>query len=367
MLKFIKSQPVLTASFLAAVVTMFIIRPDSAYAGYVNTTVLIQLFSLMTAVAGLRSIGIFERITDIMLEKAGTIRKLGQIFVLICFFASMLVTNDVALLTFIPLTLIAMSGADGKSLIFTIVLETAAANLGSMLTPVGNPQNLFIYAKYGMSASTFVTTMAPSGVVSLIVLILLTFFLPKEKCTHKEKNAAVELRAAPLAGYLILFAVCLLTVFRIIPDYICLIAAIVCALIFDCKLLLKVDYSLLATFLCFFIFVGNIARIGAVNDFFSGVMKGREVMVSAALSQVISNVPAAMMLSGFTDNGTKLLLGVNIGGLGTLIASLASLISFQFYRKSEGADQIRYIAFFSAVNFSMLFILLILQKLIEII
>lgn len=362
MLKFIKSQPVLAAAFLAAFITLFIVPPDKGYAGYVNSTVLIQLFSLMTAVAGLRSIGIFERVTDVILEKAGTFRKLGQIFVLICFFSSMLVTNDVALLTFIPLTLIALKDADKKSVILTIVLETAAANLGSMLTPVGNPQNLFIYANYNMNAGIFIKTMAPAGIASLIILMLLTLLLPADKCPHTGSDVYEKLQIAPLCGYIVLFTVCLLTVFRVIPDTVCLISALVCALIFNRKLLMKVDYSLLATFLCFFIFVGNIARISTVNEFFSGIMEGKEILISAALSQVISNVPAAMMLSGFTSNGTKLLLGVNLGGLGTLIASLASLISFQFYRKSKGADTLKYIAVFSAVNFGMLVLLLILQN-----
>ena len=363
MVDLIKKQPVLAASFLAAAVTMFIVPPDRGYSGYINRTVLIQLFSLMTAVAGLRSLGIFERVTDTLLEKAGTIRRLGQIFVLICFFSSMIVTNDVALLTFIPLTLIALKRADRKSLILTIVLETAAANLGSMLTPVGNPQNLFIYDNYKLTAGVFIKTMAPSGTASLVILMLLTLLLPKDKCTVTEKHTE-KISAAPLAGYILLFAVCLLTVFRKVPDLACLAAAVVCALIFDRRLLAKVDYALLATFVCFFVFVGNIARIDAVGGFFSGIMKGRELIVSAALSQIISNVPAAVMLSGFTGSGTKLLLGVNLGGLGTLIASLASLISFQFYRKTENADQVRYIAVFSAVNFGMLILLLLMQMLI---
>lgn len=360
MVKFIKKQPVLTAAFFAAVITMFFVPPDKGYSDYINRTVLIQLFSLMTAVAGLRSLGIFEKITDMMLEKAGTVRRLGQIFVLICFFSSMVVTNDVALLTFIPLTLIALKRADRKSLILTIVLETAAANLGSMLTPVGNPQNLFIYDIYKLTAWVFIKTMAPAGIMSLLILMLLTLLLPKQKCTVSEKHDC-ELPAAPLTGYIVLFAVCLLTVFRVIPDYICLLAAIACALVFDSKLLKKVDYPLLATFVCFFVFVGNIARIDAIGSFFSDIMSGREIIVSAALSQVISNVPAAVMLSGFTGSGTQLLLGVNLGGLGTLIASLASLISFQFYRTTEGADQVKYIAVFSAVNFGMLMLLLGMQ------
>ncbi len=363
MIKFIKAQPVLMISFLLAAATMFIVPPDAQYIGYVNRTVLIQLFSLMTAVAGLRSIGIFEKVTDLLLEKAGTLRRLGQIFVLICFFSSMLVTNDVALLTFIPLTLIALGKADRRTVILTIVLETAAANLGSMLTPVGNPQNLFIYDSYKLTAWVFIRTMAPAGILSLVMLMLLTLLLPKEKCSVAEHSGG-QMQAAPLAGYSALFIVCLLTVFRVIPDWVCFIAAMACALIFNRRLLAKIDYPLLATFVCFFVFVGNIARIGAVSDFFSGVMNGRELLVSAALSQVISNVPAAVMLSGFTGSGTQLLLGVNIGGLGTVIASLASLISFQFYRRSEGADSVRYMAVFSAVNFGMLIMLLAMQEMI---
>ena len=246
------------------------------------------------------------------------------------------------------------------------MLETAAANLGSMLTPVGNPQNLFIYDSYKLTAGAFIKTMAPAGAASLVILLALTFLLPKDKCSLSG-NKPEKLQAAPLAGYSALFILCLLTVFRLVPDVVCLAAAVVCALVFDKKLLARVDYPLLATFVCFFVFVGNIARIGAVNDFFSGIMKGREIIVAAALSQVISNVPAAVMLSGFTGSGTQLLLGVNLGGLGTLIASLASLISFQFYRRSEGADSVRYIAVFSAVNFGMLMVLLLLQKVISMI
>ena len=166
MIKFIKSQPVLAISFVAAVATMFIIPPDKGYFGYINTTVLIELFALMIAVAGFRSVGIFDRATDLMLRKAGTIRRLGLIFILLCFFSSMLVTNDVALITFVPLTLMIFSGIkDEKSRILTIVLETAAANLGSMLTPVGNPQNLYIYDHYRLTMMDFVRTMLPSGLL----------------------------------------------------------------------------------------------------------------------------------------------------------------------------------------------------------
>lgn len=364
MIKLFKSQPVLVIAFLAALITVFIVPPDMQYIDYINRSVLIELFALMIAVAGFRSAGIFDKATDIMLKKAGTSRKIALILTLLCFFSSMLVTNDVALITFIPLSLMIFSGVkDEKLRIRTIVIETAAANLGSMLTPVGNPQNLYIYDEYKLTALDFIRTMLPSGIVSLVVLVLLTLAIPSEKCeTSAEKKA--EFRAAPTIGFTVLFIVCLLTVFRYIPDWCCLIAAVAAALIFDRRLLLKADYPLLATFVCFFIFVGNIGRIEAVSSFFRGILAGNELVVSLLLSQVISNVPAAVMLSGFTDNGTQLLLGVDLGGLGTIIASLASLISFQFYRKTETARTGQYLLTFTGVSLILLAPLLILNLLI---
>lgn len=361
MKKFFRSQPVLVISFLAAVLTVFIIPPDKEYIGYINKTVLIELFSLMTAVGGLRSVGIFDNATSYLLKKAGTLRRLGLIFIVLCYFSAMLVTNDVALLTFVPLTLLVYSGIkDEKSRIITIVLETSAANAGSMLTPIGNPQNLFVYDTYKMTALSFLKAMLPAGIISLIMICLLTLLIPDTPCdSGSAKNK--EIPKVPTAGYCVLFVICLLTVLRVIPDVACFAAAVVIALIFDRKLLAKVDYALLATFVWFFVFVGNIGRIDAVRDFFSSILSGRELLVTALLSQVISNVPAAVMLSGFTENGTQLLLGADLGGFGTLIASLASLISFQIYRKAEGAQSGRYILIFSLINFGMLIPLLILH------
>ncbi len=270
----------------------------------------------------------------------------------------MLVTNDVALLTFVPLTLLVYSRIpDEKSRIYTIVLETAAANLGSMITPFGNPQNLYIYEKYGLTSSDFFQTMLPSGILSLVLLLLLGMLLPSTECSADglEKKSVSKVH---FTAYTVLFVICLLTVFRIVPDWICFIIAVISVLILDSRLLLRVDYTLLATFVFFFIFVGNIARIESVRSFFDNVLQERELAVSVLLSQVISNVPAAVMLSGFTDNGTSLLLGVNLGGLGTIIASLASLISFQYYRKSENSRPVQYLIVFSAVNFGMLAVLL---------
>ena len=357
--RFCKSQPVLLTAFIAAVLTIIFIPPDKEYFNYCNRTVLIQLFCLMAAVSGFRSIGIFEKVTELMLNKVGNLRRLGIIFTLICFFSSMLVTNDVALITFVPLTLIVYNNInDEKSRIMTIVLETAGANLGSMLTPFGNPQNLFIYDNYHLSVCDFLKTMLPSGIISLLMLLLLNLTIPRTPCkTFTKEKSCIDKKKSII--YLALFIMCLLTVFRVIPDLWCLAITIIVLLILDIRLFSRIDYGLLATFVCFFVFVGNIARMESVREFFSELLVGREVIVSVLLSQVISNVPAAVMLSGFTENGTQLLLGVNLGGLGTVIASLASLISFQFYRKSENAQSVRYMLVFSAVNFGLLAVLML--------
>lgn len=355
--KFIKDQPVLVIAFIAALATVFIIPPDSGYKDYINPTVLIQLFCLMTAVGGFRSVGIFEKLTAVLLKKAGSIRRLGIIFTIVCFFTSMLVTNDVALITFVPLTLMVFDRIkDEKSRILTIVIETAAANLGSMVTPFGNPQNLFIYDKYKLTLGDFFGTMLPSATVSLVLLLLICLLLPRSECSNESADKT-DISKGKTTIYAILFIICLLSVFRVIPDWVCLIIAVVTALTTNYRLLFKVDYGLLATFVCFFIFVGNIARVDTVKDFVSGILAEREFVVSVALSQIISNVPAAVMLSGFTDNGKELLLGVNLGGLGTIIASLASLISFQYYKASEGAKSLRYMGVFTLVNVALLAVL----------
>lgn len=358
---FVKAQPVLIIAFLAAVISMFFIPPDKEYLGYINYDTIILLFCLMVTVAGFRKIGVFERITAALLKKAGNTRRLGLIFTLCCFFFSMAVTNDVALITFVPLTLAAFSGMeDEKSKILTVVIETAAANLGSMATPIGNPQNLYIYTFYEMSLGNFFLTTLPFVLLSLIICCLLVLLIPKNgfKAEGLEKEKK-DISKPKTAVYLLMLVLCLLTVFRVVPLLPCFGAVTIAAVISDRSLFKKVDYALLGTFACFFVFLGNIARVEAISNFVSGILPGRELYVCAVLSQAVSNMPAAVMLSAFTDNAKGLLLGSDIGGMGTIIASMASLISFQFYRKSEGADSKKYMGIFSAIGFAMLILLLL--------
>lgn len=272
-----KGQPVLGISLLAALVSMCFVPPDAGYLSYCNRAVLIQLFCLMLTVAGLRSIGVFEQVTQNLLKRAGTVRRVGMFLVQLCFFSAMLVTNDVALLTFVPLTLLLFQEiGDEKSRIWVIVLETAAANLGSMMTPVGNPQNLYLYAAYQLHTADFFRTMLPAGVLSWLILLGLSFLLPKTPCTGKPvETASSAIPKKPAAVYLLLFLACLLTVFRVLPDWLCLLLTAVLVFLCDKKLFAQADYCLLGTFVCFFVFVGNIARVDVIRDFFAGVIAGQ--------------------------------------------------------------------------------------------
>lgn len=353
--KFFRDQTVLCIAFAAAVLSMLAVPPDDGYLGYIDYHVIMLLFCLMGVVAGLRSAGIFEKLTCTMLSFAKSRRSLAFILMNICFFTSMLVTNDVALITFVPLTLI-LFRESAKNCILTIIIQTAAANLGSCLTPVGNPQNLYIYTQYDLSFGYFLQTLLPIGIVSYVLLCISCLLVDNGKIELKrEKDKPIQYRKLIILSAL--FIICLLTVLRIVPHTVCLVLVCI-GLLTEPRLFAKIDYALLLTFVCFFVFVGNMGRIDAVRETLSAIMTGRELLVSALASQVISNVPAAVMLSAFTDNAGELLKGVNIGGLGTPVASLASLISYQLYAKSKGAQKGRYMAFFIAINIAMLIVLL---------
>ena len=365
-LRFIKREAVLCISLLAALVSMIFVPPNEGYLGYIDWSVLGLLFCLMTAVQGFSGIGAFRKLYDLLTRSFRNTRTLGALLALMCFFLSMLVTNDVALLTVVPLTIMLFRGRE-RVKICAIILETAAANLGSMATPVGNPQNLYIYSHYEMPLGEFFSTMLPPTLASLVLLAASVLLIPSEQMSAgaatepaKSDIPAGKLRFRAVL-YCVMAAVCLLTVVRVLDWRICFAAVLLLAVAADFRVLGRVDYALLGTFVCFFVFVGNISNIPLVKLGISGLVSGREMLVGAVLSQVISNVPCAVMLSGFTDNAKALLLGVDLGGLGTLIASLASLISFKLYVNSEGARKGRYFAEFTLYNFALLAVLFAVQ------
>ena len=356
-LGFLRREPVLCIAALAAAVSCCFVPPDRGYLAYPDLRTLALLYCLMTVVAGLTQAGLFSRMADFLCARAGTVRRLGLVLVLLSFFSSMLITNDVALITFVPFAAAVLTLADRPGeLSRTVVLQTVAANLGSMLTPVGNPQNLYLYSRYGFTLGEFLKTTFPVWALSLVLCAAACLLLPNAPLA---RGPAGEREPVKKSVYLhaALFLLCLLTVVRLLPWYIMLGITVLVLLLADRQLLGKADFFLLLTFLAFFVFSGNLARIPAVSDLLRRLMLGREYLVSLLASQVISNVPAALLLSGFTEAGRELVLGVDIGGLGTPIASLASLISLKLYSRTPGARPGRFLGEFLAVNLLLLLVL----------
>ncbi|MCM1263989.1 MAG: SLC13 family permease [Butyrivibrio sp.] len=374
---FIKKETVLCIALLLAVVSAFIIPPDREYIGYIDFRTLAILFCLMSVMAGMQKLGVFKWIAHGLLRHVKNPRSLVQVLILMCFFFAMFITNDVALITFVPFTftVLGLMGKEqqNKLILPLVALQTIAANLGSMLTPIGNPQNLYLYGKAGMSIVNFIMLMLPYTLFSLVLLLIFGTFLGKqckgewkpemENVKNTERTEGWESADAQknedfrskkglitLAVYLILFLLCLLTVAHVLPWQAVFVIVFAVILVMDRKILKSVDYSLLLTFVGFFVFIGNVGRIDVFRSFLQGVVAGREVYASIAASQIISNVPAALLLSGFTQNYEELLIGVNLGGLGTLIASMASLISYKYVAKQEPSRKGEYIRFFTISN-----------------
>lgn len=368
LIRILKKEPVLAVSAVCMVFSMFFVPPTAAYAGYIDFRVLALLFSLMAVVAGLQRCNFFTRMAQLLLTRKKRRRLLFLTLILLPFFVSMLVTNDVALITFVPFAILILElTGQQKYLVFVVVMQTVAANLGSMATPVGNPQNLYLYSRFGLSAGSFFQTVLPFALLSLLLISASVLLCPDQEFTISfpgaDKGYGMGAYKKKLVLYLALFALCLLSVFHLLPYPILLL--IVCTALFfaDRSLYRTLDYGLLATFVCFFVFAGNIGAIPAVRNFLQELLSSRPLITSALASQVISNVPAAVLLSNFTDNWQALLLGTDIGGLGTPIASLASLISFRLYMKTKNASAASFLVFFMIVNTAGLLLLLTIAHL----
>ena len=354
---FVKREPVLLTAALAAVVSCFFVPPDAAYLGYLDFRTLALLYALMTVVAGLRKAGVFSSLARALLRRAKTVRSVGALLVGLCFFCSLCITNDVALLTFVPFAVEVLRHAGGPKTVTlrVVLLQTVAANLGSMLTPVGNPQNLHLYSFYQYSLPGFLRTVLPVWLLSLALLSVCCLFLPRAAVGDGGEAPDGEgVRTSAVWVYGLLFAVCLATVLRVLPWTVMLAVLFAVLLGFDRRTLLDADFFLLLTFCAFFVFAGNLARIPAVDGLLQTLLAGRTYLTAVLASQVISNVPAAILLSGFTADANGLLLGVNVGGLGTPIASLASLIGFKLYSASENARKGRFLLEFLLLNLLLL-------------
>lgn len=369
---FIKQEAILIVACVLAVFSMFFVIPDEKYFEYIDFRTLGILFSLMALMAGFQSMGIFEKIAQTLLNKVQNIRQLVVMLTLLCFFFSMIITNDVALITFVPFTFVLfdMLGekTEEKWLIPVVILQTIAANLGSMLTPIGNPQNLYLYGKSGMAFEKFILLMLPYTVLSLAMLLVSSFAIGSfgnKKINVSLTTKSKEKNTCKMMIYVALFCICILAVLRVISVSIAFAVTLCAIVIFDRKVLKKVDYSLLLTFVGFFIFIGNMGRLPMFSFLLQKYISGNEVITAVLTSQVVSNVPAALLLSNFTDNLPALIVGTNIGGLGTLIASMASLISYKFIAQKKNVSKRKYLMFFTIANIIFLAALMLLYVIIK--
>lgn len=364
---FIKKETVLAVAWLLALVSMFIIPPNKGYVDYIDSKSLEILWSLMVIVSGLKNNGLFESIGKFLLEKTKYVWQLVTVLVLLPFFISMLITNDVALLTFVPFSIYIL-GISGKRelLIPVIAFQTIGANLGSMLTPIGNPQNLYLYGISGMQAYEFIMLMLPYTVIAALLLFIGIFTVKGKrekieigKIEASEDNGKSLGLSNYIYGTLFVIAVMSVTFPTVIKYQWVLVIVLIICLILDRKVLICVDYALLFTFIGFFIFTGNLGSIDTVKEWMSSVVNGHEVVAGVITSQFISNVPAALLLSEFQADLAELIVGVNLGGLGTLIASMASLISYKLLAHNFNELKGKYLLFFTGVNVVFLAALLL--------
>lgn len=361
-----KKEAVLSIAIVLAIVSAFFVRPDKEYISYIDFKTLGILFCLMAVMAGLQKIGLFSYVAEKLLEIVNHIRGLIFILIMLCFFSSMLITNDVALITFVPFTFIVLHMILGekaeKLVVPVVVMQTIAANLGSMLTPIGNPQNLYLYGKTTMSFAEFILFMLPYTVVAFVILAVWCFVFPYQG----EKHVELQLKENTLLGrykkeiliYSVLFVLCLLEVAHVLPYQLVLAVVLVVVFFLDKEVLRRVDYALLFTFIGFFVFIGNMGRVPAFNALIQNIIDGNEILTSVVASQFMSNVPAALLLSGFTNKYELLIVGTNLGGLGTLIASMASLISFKYIGKEYKQLKGKYMVYFTVANVLFLAVLM---------
>ena len=361
--RFLKKNTVFCIAAVAAAVTCFLVPPDGEYLGYFDWKTLACLFLTLAVVCALRNVKFFTIVARRLVKLSGNLRSLFLLLIAITFLGSMLIANDMALITFLPLGYFALSVTrQEKYMAYLFILQNISANLGGMLTPFGNPQNLYLYSYFNIPTGEFCGMMLPPFLLAITLLALCCLPVKAVKLTIQDRFSE-KLNGKRTALYLVLFAFSLLIVFRVVPYLLGLVIITAVLLWLDREALLMVDYGLLGTFFFFFIFAGNLARLPAVNDLVSSLLARDTLLVSTLSCQVISNVPSAILLSRFTGDYHALLLGVNIGGTGTLIASLASLITFSEFRVLYPGHTKQYFWLFTGLNVGFLVIMTVAAKL----
>ncbi len=382
----------LAAAAVVAAASMLVVPPDGDYLGYFDWKTIGCLFCVLAVASAFRRVGAFDRIARMAIARNGQPRTLALVIVLVTAAFSMLFTNDVALVIMLPLVAAVLVELGQVRLVPAVfALQTLAANLCGMVTPFGNPQNLYLYSYYHLGLGEFLNAMALPFLVSLAAIVAVTWAITGKagktgkagaESAGSDRAEAEEAVAEParrralampldkrrLIVYGFLFVITLLAVFRVIAFLAAVIMVAVILAAVDRKALAEVDYALLVTFLCFFVFAGNMARIPALGDALGSLMSEWGLLVSALTSQMISNVPAAVVLSHFTEAWQPLLVGVNIGGAGTFVGSLASLIAIRYFalsrkvfprlRTSEAPTMGRFLLLFGAMNIAFFVVLL---------
>ncbi len=354
---FIRKNTVFVIALAAAAITSIIVPPDAEYISYLDPQTLTCLFCTLAVICALRRIHFFGAVAEKIISFTSNLRNSVVALVYITFIGSMLIANDMALITFLPLGYIVLERTNNqKYMAYVFILQNIAANLGGMVTPFGNPQNLYLYSYFNIPTGEFMTLMLPPFLVAVALITVCCLIVPKTPLVYDGETTPMP--KARLALYLVLFALSIVVVFRVIPYQIGLILIPLVLLFADKKSLGDVDYALLGTFVCFFIFSGNVARMDTVRVVMEALLQKSTMVFSSLSCQFISNVPSAVLLSRFTDNYRELLYGVNIGGCGTLIASLASLITFKEYLAHNPGCAKKYIVMFTGMNFAFFGILL---------
>ena len=357
---FARGHAVFLIATLLAIITSFIVPPSSAYFDYIDFKTLACLFSTLAVVCALKNIKFFGIVARKIIHATPNLRASVLALIYITFIGSLFIANDMALITFLPLGWYVLSETGNEKYTpWLFVLQNISANLGGMLTPFGNPQNLYLYSKFNIPTGEFMLIMLPPFLLAVAMLTACAFFFPKTELTLKAKEPFVFKRTRSII-YLVIFTLTILMVFSVIPWQIGILITLVAIFILDRHALLRVDYFLLGTFFMFFIFAGNMSSIGVVKDLLSSLLEKSTLVFSTISCQLISNVPSAILLSQFTTNYKALLYGVNIGGTGTLIASLASLITFAEYSRTGAGSRLKYLGIFTLLKVIFLFALLVL-------
>ena len=356
--RLVKSNVVLLVALVAAGITCIFVPFDEAYADYFDWSTLVCLFCTLAVVAAFKNIRFFVWLADVIVRRFKNMRNITLALVFVTFFGSMIMANDMALVTFLPLGYFVLESCGNKKLTaFVFIMQDIAANLGGMLTPFGNPQNLYLYSYYSIPTGEFFSIMAlPFAAAFVMIFVICMFVKPEPASVQFEAHARPPMWR--VCVYAALFALSLLIVFRVFPYYWGLLAVAVGLLILDFRALLRVDYALLLTFCAFFIFSGNLARIPAVSEGLGALVELDPLAVGTLSCQFISNVPSAVLLSKFTQNYPALLIAVNAGGLGTPIASLASLITLNTFRRFNPGQTGKYLVKFLLYNFGFLAVLI---------